>query len=62
MTDEVVRWLPACASACPPHAIVFGDLADPRSELSALARDPRAVRLLDRLGTEPKVFYLRTKR
>jgi molybdopterin-containing oxidoreductase family iron-sulfur binding subunit len=60
--DEAVRWLPACASACPPHAITFGDLADPHSALSALARDPRAVRLLGRLGTEPKVFYLRTRR
>jgi molybdopterin-containing oxidoreductase family iron-sulfur binding subunit len=62
VTDEALRWLPACASACPPRAITFGDLADPQSALSALARDPRALRLLDRLGTGPKVFYLRTQR
>ena len=62
VTDEAVLRLPACASACPPQAITFGDLADPHSELSRLVRDPRAVHLLDRLGTAPKVFYLRTKR
>jgi molybdopterin-containing oxidoreductase family iron-sulfur binding subunit len=44
--------------ACPTGAIRFGDLSDERSEVSKLARSPRAFRLLERLGTEPKVYYL----
>jgi menaquinone reductase, iron-sulfur cluster-binding subunit len=50
-------YVPACAEACPTGAIVFGDLSDPRSEVSIAARDPGAFRLLARLGTDPKVIY-----
>ena len=50
---------PACAEACPARAIVFGDLNDPHSEVARLSRSPRAFRLLEDLGTEPKVSYLR---
>jgi len=49
---------PACAEACPAGAIVFGDLSDEGSAVARLARSPRAFRLLERLGTEPKVYYL----
>lgn len=59
LTDETVVRLPACASACPAQAITFGDLANPDSAVSILAGDPRAARLLEHLGTQPKVFYLR---
>lgn len=48
----------ACAESCPTRAIVFGDLDDPASRVSRLARDPRAFRLQEDLGTEPKVYYL----
>ncbi len=48
----------ACAEACPAQAIIFGDLSDPASEVSKLARSPRAFRLLEELGTKPKVIYL----
>jgi len=61
LIDQAVQRLPACASACPTRAITFGDLADPDSALSKLAKDARAVHLLARLGTGPKVFYLRGK-
>ncbi len=61
LTDEVLRTLPACAQSCPTHAITFGDLNDPRSQLARLARAPRAVRLLPEVGTRPKVFYLRSR-
>jgi menaquinone reductase, iron-sulfur cluster-binding subunit len=62
VTDEDLRYLPACAATCPCHAITFGDLADPDSALSELVKSPRAYRLLHELGTGPKVFYLRGKR
>lgn len=52
-------YIPACAAACPAKAIVFGDLNDPESEVSKLATDPRAFRILEELGAKPKVTYLR---
>jgi molybdopterin-containing oxidoreductase family iron-sulfur binding subunit len=56
--DEEVQFLPTCAEACPARAIVFGDLSDPNSLVSRLAKSPRAFRLEEHLGTEPKVIYL----
>ncbi len=49
---------PACVSACPTGAMVFGDLDDPRSEISQiLAREPAAV-LKPETGNDPKVYYI----
>ena len=50
--------IPACAQSCPPKALVFGDLNDPESEVSRLARSNRGTKLLGELGTLPKVTYL----
>ena len=55
---DPTEYVPACAEACPAKAIVFGDLADPASEVAQLARSPRAFKLLEELGTKPKVIYL----
>jgi Fe-S-cluster-containing hydrogenase components 1 len=52
-------YIPACAETCPSKAIYFGDLNDQDSIVSKLARSPRAFRLLEELGTEPNVYYLR---
>ena len=52
------EYTPACVESCPSRAMVFGDLDDPDSEVSELARSPRAFRLLEELGTQPKVIYL----
>jgi molybdopterin-containing oxidoreductase family iron-sulfur binding subunit len=52
----------ACAATCPTRAIVFGDLKDPDSEVSRLARDGRAYRLLEELNTKPGVVYLARRR
>jgi len=48
----------ACAQACPTNAIVFGRLDHPDSLVSQLAKDGRAVKLLEELGTEPSITYL----
>jgi Fe-S-cluster-containing dehydrogenase component len=49
---------PACVQSCPTKAMVFGDLSDPDSEVSRLARGNRGIKLLGELGTLPKVTYL----
>lgn len=51
-------WTTACAEACPNGAIHFGNLMNKESEFSRLVRSPRAFRLLERVGTAPKVYYL----
>jgi molybdopterin-containing oxidoreductase family iron-sulfur binding subunit len=48
----------ACQEACPTEAIVFGDLQDPNSRVSALHRDRRAYDLLPELYTKPRNRYL----
>ena len=50
-------YVPACVEACPTKAIAFGDLDDPKSEVAVLAKGPTSFRLLEKLGTEPKVYY-----
>jgi molybdopterin-containing oxidoreductase family iron-sulfur binding subunit len=51
-------YVPACVETCPAEAMVFGDLEDPTSAVARLSQGPRAFRLLEELGTEPKVIYL----
>jgi|DewCreStandDraft_1066081.scaffolds.fasta_scaffold01064_16 molybdopterin-containing oxidoreductase family iron-sulfur binding subunit len=50
---------PACAQACPADVLIFGDLNDPNSRVAKLAKDRRQYRLLEELGTEPSVIYLK---
>jgi Fe-S-cluster-containing dehydrogenase component len=49
---------PACAQACPADALLFGDLNDPDSRVARLARSPRGSKLLEEVGTQPKITYL----
>lgn len=55
-------YTPACAESCPANAIFFGDLDNPRSQVSRLAHSTRAFRLMEDLGTRPKVIYLAEQR
>lgn len=55
------EYFPACAEACPTKAIAFGNLDNPEHKVSRLIKSPHAFRLLEKLGTEPKVYYLSKK-
>ncbi len=55
-------YVPACAEICPTAAIEFGDLDNPDHRVARLVKDPRAFRLLEELGTQPKVYYLAEER
>jgi Fe-S-cluster-containing dehydrogenase component len=50
---------PACAQTCPTDALVFGNMKDPESRVSKLAKSDRHYKLLENLGTEPNVIYLK---
>lgn len=49
---------PACVQTCETKAMYFGNIADPTSEVSKLSKSNRATRLLEELGTKPRVIYL----
>jgi molybdopterin-containing oxidoreductase family iron-sulfur binding subunit len=51
--------VPACAQACPADAIIFGRIDDPNSRVSKAARNNRGFKLLEDLGTLPRVSYLK---
>jgi Fe-S-cluster-containing dehydrogenase component len=51
----------ACTQACPADAITFGDLNNHDHEVYKLKKNPYAFRLLERLGTNPKVYYMSTR-
>jgi molybdopterin-containing oxidoreductase family iron-sulfur binding subunit len=48
----------ACQEACPTEAIVFGDLADPKSRVSRMHDDRRQYPLLPELYTRPRNRFL----
>ncbi len=61
VTNSELTLLTACNQACPASARYFGDMNDPNSTVSHLSRSPRAFHLLEELGTEPKVSFLRSE-
>lgn len=48
----------ACQQACSTGAIVFGDLADPKSAVVKAKASPRNYELLKYIGTRPRTSYL----
>ena len=50
---------PACAQACPADALVFGDMYDPDSRVAQTVPNERQFKLLEHLGTQPAVYYLK---
>jgi molybdopterin-containing oxidoreductase family iron-sulfur binding subunit len=49
--------LPACLEACPTGARVFGNLADPKSDIRWVLENKRVFVLKEELGTQPRFFY-----
>jgi Fe-S-cluster-containing dehydrogenase component len=49
---------PACVEACPEKALVFGNLADPASEVRQILKSRYTIRRKPELGTSPDVFYI----
>jgi Fe-S-cluster-containing dehydrogenase component len=48
----------ACASVCPTHSIVFGDLNDSLSMVSQLLGERKHKTLTPEAGTQPNIYYL----
>ena len=55
------EYIPACVESCPALAMTFGELSDEQSEVHAAAHSGDSFRLLEKLGTEPKVYYRSTR-
>jgi Fe-S-cluster-containing dehydrogenase component len=50
--------LPACVATCICNGVYVGDLNDPASLVSELAKKPGVMRLREELGTKPSVFHI----
>jgi len=48
----------ACQATCPTKVRVFGDLDDPKSEISQLLANKEYRQVKEHLGTKPKLFYI----
>jgi molybdopterin-containing oxidoreductase family iron-sulfur binding subunit len=48
----------ACQQSCSSNAIVFGDMNDPKSEISRVLKDQRNFTVLEELNVKPRLSYL----
>jgi phenylacetyl-CoA:acceptor oxidoreductase 27-kDa subunit len=53
---------PACVNSCIAEALTFGDIEDPKSNVSQLLATNEHFRINEELGTGPGFFYLWDKR
>ncbi len=51
-------YITSCTQSCPNGAIAFGDVNNNKHKVYELSRSENAFRLLERLGTEPQVYYI----
>jgi tetrathionate reductase subunit B len=49
---------PACVETCPTNAMVFGNLKDPSSKVSALLSKEKVQVLKQMMATFPQVYYI----
>ena len=50
--------LPICVEACQAKALIFGNLADPESEVRHVLETQYTIRRKPELGTNPEIFYI----
>lgn len=50
--------IPACVETCPTSALCFGDMNDPKSEISQLLRKRKHRVLKQQAGTKPHLYFL----
>jgi Fe-S-cluster-containing dehydrogenase component len=50
--------IPACAEMCPTHSLTFGNLNDPKSEVSKLLQSRKFKVLSPETGTKPNLYLL----
>lgn len=49
---------PLCVATCSTGTLNFGDLDDPDSNVSRLIKENKTTRLVERVGTDPSVYYI----
>lgn len=50
--------VPACVEICPNHALIFGNMDDPNSEIRKVLGSRYSIRRKPELGTDPQIYYL----
>ena len=53
---------PACVTACPTEALIFGNLKDKESQVAKLISTNYKQVLKPGMGTSPRVYYIGTEK